>query len=280
MPILDRQSSSGAEVAEELIGTFNSNRLCAAHLANNEPNADGERGALINTASIAAFGGQIGQVAYTAAKAGIAGTTLTMARNLGSLGIRVDTIAPNLFSTGLTAGATDDQAANFTNDAAFRHRLGRSNEYGCLATAMIESPMLNGDTIRLDAGRRFRTETERQPGEQRGTPVRSGDCAQQTAQQKYLAVMSIELPAGVTAGRRTPDFTKATCPAGLLAAHRAATWAQLEVAKGTVAFTDEVTGARSIGSPGAPVVIAPDKPHHIEPTDDAVFAVQFFDLPN
>ena len=90
--------------------------------------------------------------------------------------------------------------------------------------------------------------------------------------------MSIDLPAGVTAGRRTPDFTKDTCPAGLLAAHQAATWAQLEVTEGTVVFADEVTGTRSIGSPGAPVVIAPDNPHHIEPTDDAVFAVQFFDL--
>jgi NAD(P)-dependent dehydrogenase (short-subunit alcohol dehydrogenase family) len=138
-----------------LIGTFNTNRLCAAHMAENEPNDDGERGVMINTASIAAFEGQIGQVAYTAAKAGIAGMTLTMARDLGSLGIRVMTIAPSLFATGLTAGVTEERAANLTKDAAFPKRLGRPDEYGRLAIAIIENPMLNGDTIRLDAGTRF-----------------------------------------------------------------------------------------------------------------------------
>jgi NAD(P)-dependent dehydrogenase (short-subunit alcohol dehydrogenase family) len=138
-----------------LIGTFNTNRLCAAHMADGEPNDDGERGVLINTSSIAAFEGQIGQVAYTAAKAGIAGMTLTMARDLGSLGIRVNTIAPSLFATGLTAGVTEDRAANLTKDAAFPKRLGRPDEYARLAIAIIENPMLNGDTIRLDAGTRF-----------------------------------------------------------------------------------------------------------------------------
>ncbi len=138
-----------------LIGTFNTNRLCAAHMADNEPNDDGERGVMINTASIAAFEGQIGQVAYTAAKAGIAGMTLTMARDLGSLGIRVVTIAPSLFATGLTAGVTEERAAGLTKDAAFPKRLGRPDEYGRLAIAIIENPMLNGDTIRLDAGTRF-----------------------------------------------------------------------------------------------------------------------------
>ena len=108
-----------------------------------------------STASIAAFEGQIGQVAYTAAKAGIAGMTLTMARDLGSLGIRVNTIAPSLFATGLTAGVTEDRAADLTKDAAFPKRLGRPDEFGRLAIAIIENPMLNGDTIRLDAGTRF-----------------------------------------------------------------------------------------------------------------------------
>jgi len=87
-----------------LIASFNVNRVAAKHMSTNAPNADGERGVMINTASIAAFEGQIGQVAYTAAKAGIAGMTLTMARDLGALGIRVMTIAPSLFATGLTAG--------------------------------------------------------------------------------------------------------------------------------------------------------------------------------
>ncbi len=138
-----------------LVGTFNTNRLCAFHMTSNEPNEDDERGVMINTSSIAAFEGQIGQVAYTAAKAGVAGMTLTMARDLGSLGIRVNTIAPSLFATGLTARVTEDRAENMTKDAAFPRRLGKPDEYARLAIAIIENPMLNGDTIRLDGGQRF-----------------------------------------------------------------------------------------------------------------------------
>jgi NAD(P)-dependent dehydrogenase (short-subunit alcohol dehydrogenase family) len=137
-----------------LIGTFNLNRLQAEHMSRNEPEED-ERGVIIDTASIAAFEGQIGQVAYTAAKAGIAGMTFTMARDLGSLGIRVVTIAPSLFGTGLTQGIPDEMAANLTRDAAFPKRMGRPEEYGRLAVAIVETPMLNGSTIRLDAGQRF-----------------------------------------------------------------------------------------------------------------------------
>lgn len=137
-----------------LIATFNLNRLCAAHMARNEPE-DGERGVMINTASIAAFEGQIGQVAYSAAKAGIAGMTLTMARDLGTLGIRVNTIAPSLFSTGLTAGIPDEFADALTRDAAFPKRMGRPDEYAKLAVAIVENSMLNGGTIRLDGGQHF-----------------------------------------------------------------------------------------------------------------------------
>jgi NAD(P)-dependent dehydrogenase (short-subunit alcohol dehydrogenase family) len=137
-----------------LIGTFNLNRLQAWHMSTNEPEDD-ERGVIIDTASIAAFEGQIGQVAYTAAKAGIAGMMLTMARDLGSLGIRAVAIAPSLFSTGLTAGINDEFAAALTKDAAFPKRLGRAEEYGKLAVAIVENPMLNGLCIRLDGGTRF-----------------------------------------------------------------------------------------------------------------------------
>lgn len=137
-----------------LIGTFNLNRWQAFHMSKNEPE-DGERGVIIDTASIAAFEGQIGQVSYTAAKAGIAGMTLTMARDLGSLGIRVVTVAPSLFSTGLTAGIPDEFADVLTKDAAFPKRMGRPEEYGRLAVAIVENPMLNGSTIRLDGGQRF-----------------------------------------------------------------------------------------------------------------------------
>jgi NAD(P)-dependent dehydrogenase (short-subunit alcohol dehydrogenase family) len=137
-----------------LIGTFNLNRLQAFHMSTNEPE-DEERGVIIDTASIAAFEGQIGQVAYTAAKAGIAGMMLTMARDLGSLGIRAVAIAPSLFATGLTEGIPDEFARVLTKDSAFPKRLGRAEEYGRLAIAIVETPMLNGLCIRLDGGTRF-----------------------------------------------------------------------------------------------------------------------------
>ena len=137
-----------------LVATFNLNRLQAQHMAENEPE-DEERGVIIDTASIAAFEGQIGQVAYTAAKAGIAGMMLTMARDLGSLGIRAVAIAPSLFSTGLTEGIPDEFADVLTKDAAFPKRMGRPDEYGRLVVAIVETAMLNGGCIRLDAGQRF-----------------------------------------------------------------------------------------------------------------------------
>ncbi len=137
-----------------LIASFNISRLAASHMSQNEPEDD-ERGVIINTASIAAFEGQIGQVAYTAAKAGIAGMCLTMARDLGSLGIRVLAIAPSLFATGLTKGIPDEFATALTKDAAFPKRLGRPEEYAKLVAAIVDNPMLNGQCLRLDAGQRF-----------------------------------------------------------------------------------------------------------------------------
>jgi NAD(P)-dependent dehydrogenase (short-subunit alcohol dehydrogenase family) len=136
------------------VATFNISRLAAAHMARNEPEDD-ERGVVINTASIAAFEGQIGQVAYTAAKAAIAGMCLTMARDLGSLGIRVLAIAPSLFATGAVARIPADMAAALTKDAAFPRRMGRPEEYAKLALAIVDNPMLNGQCLRLDAGQRF-----------------------------------------------------------------------------------------------------------------------------
>jgi NAD(P)-dependent dehydrogenase (short-subunit alcohol dehydrogenase family) len=137
-----------------LVGTFNLNRLQAEAMSKNEPE-DEERGVIIDTASIAAYEGQIGQVAYSAAKAGIVGMVFTMARDLGSLGIRAMAIAPSLFSTGLTEGIPDEFAKVLTKDAAFPKRMGRPEEYGKLAVAIVENPMLNGLCIRLDAGTRF-----------------------------------------------------------------------------------------------------------------------------
>jgi NAD(P)-dependent dehydrogenase (short-subunit alcohol dehydrogenase family) len=138
-----------------LISAFNISRLAAFAMAGNEPNEDGERGVIINTASIAAFEGQIGQVAYSAAKGGIAAMTLTMARDLGGLGIRVMAIAPSLFATGLTALAPDDMVSVLVKDAAFPKRMGRPDEYARMAIAVYETAMMNGNTIRIDAGQRF-----------------------------------------------------------------------------------------------------------------------------
>jgi NAD(P)-dependent dehydrogenase (short-subunit alcohol dehydrogenase family) len=138
-----------------LIGTFNFSRLAAWHMSSNEPNDGGERGVIINTSSIAAFEGQIGQVAYTAAKAAISGMTLTMARDLGTLGIRAMAIAPSLFLTGLSKGVSAEAEQYFTKDAAFPKRMGKPEEYARVAIAIIETPMLNGSTIRVDGGVRF-----------------------------------------------------------------------------------------------------------------------------
>jgi NAD(P)-dependent dehydrogenase (short-subunit alcohol dehydrogenase family) len=137
-----------------LIASFNVARLSAAHMARNEPEDD-ERGVIITTSSIAAFEGQIGQVAYSAAKAGIAGMALVMARDLGSLGIRAVAIAPSLFATGLTQGIPDEYAAMLTKDAAFPKRMGRPDEFGKLVLSIVENPMLNGSCIRLDGGQHF-----------------------------------------------------------------------------------------------------------------------------
>jgi NAD(P)-dependent dehydrogenase (short-subunit alcohol dehydrogenase family) len=138
-----------------LVATFNLDRLEAWIMSKNEPDEEGERGVIINTSSIAAFEGQIGQVAYTAAKAGIAGMSLVMARDMGSLGIRVNAIAPSLFATGLAQGINPEFEAALTKDAAFPRRMGKADEYAKLALAIVENPMLNGGTIRLDAGTRF-----------------------------------------------------------------------------------------------------------------------------
>ncbi|MBM4205133.1 MAG: SDR family oxidoreductase [Gammaproteobacteria bacterium] len=138
-----------------LVASFNINRIGAEHMSKNEPNAEGERGLMINTASIAAFEGQIGQVAYTAAKGGIAAMTLTMARDLGGIGVRVMTIAPSLFDTGLTRGIPEAGAMQLTKDAAFPRRMGKPKEFATMAIAMFECAMMNGSTVRVDGGQRF-----------------------------------------------------------------------------------------------------------------------------
>jgi 3-hydroxyacyl-CoA dehydrogenase / 3-hydroxy-2-methylbutyryl-CoA dehydrogenase len=138
-----------------LIGTFNCIRLTAAHMAQNAPSRDGERGVVINTASVAAFDGQIGQAAYSASKGGIVGMTLPIARDLAEFGIRVCTIAPGLFDTPLLAGLPDAARVSLGKQVPFPPRLGRPEEYAALTAHIIENAMLNGETIRLDGAIRM-----------------------------------------------------------------------------------------------------------------------------
>ena len=142
-------------VKVNLIGTFNVLRLAAAAMNDNDPDAEGERGVCINTASIAAYEGQIGQVAYAASKGGIVSLTLPAARDLAGRGVRVVTIAPGLFDTPLLAALPDEQREALGAGVPFPARLGRPGEYAELAAAIVANPMLNGETIRLDGALRM-----------------------------------------------------------------------------------------------------------------------------
>lgn len=138
-----------------LIGTFNVIRLAAAQMAKNAPNEDGERGAIINTASIAAYDGQIGQAAYSASKGGVVGMTLPIARDLASVGIRVCTIAPGTFDTPMLATLPEVARRALGAAIPFPSRLGHPAEYAALARHIVENAMLNGETIRLDGALRM-----------------------------------------------------------------------------------------------------------------------------
>ncbi len=138
-----------------LIGTFNCIRLTAARMMGNQPNEEGERGVIVNTASCAAFEGQIGQAAYSASKGGIVGMTLPIARDLAGYGIRVCTIAPGLFDTPLLAMLPEPVRQSLAQQTPFPQRFGRPSEYAALAGHIIENPMLNGETIRLDGAIRM-----------------------------------------------------------------------------------------------------------------------------
>jgi NAD(P)-dependent dehydrogenase (short-subunit alcohol dehydrogenase family) len=142
-------------VRVNLIGTYNVLRLCAAAMASNEPDEEGERGVVVMTASAAAFDGQIGQTAYSASKGGVVGLTLPAARDLSRLGIRVCTIAPGLFDTPLLAALPEEARAELGKSIPFPPRLGRPEEYAGLACHIAENPMLNGETIRLDGALRM-----------------------------------------------------------------------------------------------------------------------------
>jgi NAD(P)-dependent dehydrogenase (short-subunit alcohol dehydrogenase family) len=138
-----------------LIGTFNCLRLAAQAMTANTPNNDGERGVIINTASVAAFEGQIGQAAYSASKGGIAAMALPVARELARFGIRVMTIAPGIFDTPMLQGLSEVVRASLGAQAPFPSRLGQPAEYARLAAFIVENPMLNAEVIRLDGALRM-----------------------------------------------------------------------------------------------------------------------------
>jgi 3-hydroxyacyl-CoA dehydrogenase / 3-hydroxy-2-methylbutyryl-CoA dehydrogenase len=133
-----------------LMGPFNMSRLCAAAFAGNEPDRDGQRGLIVNTASTAAFDGQARQAAYSAAKAGIVGLTLAMARDLAEVGVRTNTIAPGPIWTPRLASAPERLKAALIGNVAFPKRFGQPEEYAFLVEAMLRTTFLNGQTIRLD----------------------------------------------------------------------------------------------------------------------------------
>ena len=138
-----------------LIGTFNVIRLAAAEMVKNEPNDEGERGVLINTASIAAFDGQIGQAAYSASKGGVVGITLPIARDLSRDAIRVCTIAPGIFETPMLLGMPKDVQEALAKQVPFPSRLGKPADYAALVKHIVENEMLNGEVIRLDGAIRM-----------------------------------------------------------------------------------------------------------------------------
>jgi NAD(P)-dependent dehydrogenase (short-subunit alcohol dehydrogenase family) len=138
-----------------LIGTFNVIRLAAAAMSQGEPDEAGERGVIVNTASVAAFDGQIGQAAYSASKGGVVGLTLPIARELAAHGIRVMTIAPGLFETPMLAGLPEKARQSLAQQVPFPSRLGRPEEYAALVQHIIENEMLNGEVIRLDGAIRM-----------------------------------------------------------------------------------------------------------------------------
>jgi NAD(P)-dependent dehydrogenase (short-subunit alcohol dehydrogenase family) len=138
-----------------LVGTFNVIRLASEVMSKNEPTSAGERGVIINTASVAAYEGQIGQVAYSASKGGVVGMTLPIARELARYGVRVMTIAPGIFDTALLAGLPEPARISLGQQVPFPSRLGRPDEYAALVKHIIENEMLNGAVIRLDGAMRM-----------------------------------------------------------------------------------------------------------------------------
>jgi NAD(P)-dependent dehydrogenase (short-subunit alcohol dehydrogenase family) len=150
-----RLESFSRVINVNLIGTFNMIAVAATAMSKGEPNAVGERGVIVNTASVAAFDGQIGQAAYSASKGGVVGMTLPIARDLSRTGIRVMTIAPGIFETPMLGQLSDEVRKSLAQQIPFPSRLGRADEFAALAAHIVENEMLNGETIRLDGAIRM-----------------------------------------------------------------------------------------------------------------------------
>jgi NAD(P)-dependent dehydrogenase (short-subunit alcohol dehydrogenase family) len=150
-----RLESFSRVINVNLIGTFNMIAVAAAAMAKGEPSAVGERGVIVNTASVAAFDGQIGQAAYSASKGGVVGMTLPVARDLSRFGIRVMTIAPGIFETPMLGQLSEEIRKSLGQQIPFPSRLGRADEFAALAAHIVENEMLNGETIRLDGAIRM-----------------------------------------------------------------------------------------------------------------------------
>lgn len=138
-----------------LIGTFDVTRRAARIMGTNKPNDDGEKGVIVNVASIAAFEGQIGQAAYSASKGGVAAMTLPLARDLASLGVRVNCIAPGIMDTPMIAGMPDQVRQSLIEVHVFPKRLGKPSDFAALVQHMVENPLINGEVVRLDAAARM-----------------------------------------------------------------------------------------------------------------------------
>ncbi len=150
-----RLESFSRVINVNLIGTFNMIAVAATAMSKSEPNASGERGVIVNTASVAAFDGQIGQAAYSASKGGVVGMTLPIARDLSRVGIRVMTIAPGIFETPMLGQLSEEVRKSLAQQIPFPSRLGRADEFAALAAHIVENEMLNGETIRLDGAIRM-----------------------------------------------------------------------------------------------------------------------------
>ena len=200
-----------AVIRVNLIGTFNMIRLFAAAASRLDPLADGERGVVVNTASVAAYEGQVGQAAYSASKGGVVAMTLPIARELAQFGVRVNAIAPGLFLTPMLLGLPQEAQQSLGRSVPYPARLGDPAEYAALAAFIVENPYLNGETIRIDGALRLRAALEGRQCSSTVTPCgSSGPIATRPASSITRAISPCSTPRRTICSRRR-DGRSATC---------------------------------------------------------------------